>query len=566
MFDFQKKGGLVEVIREKRTVVWRTGLLAKLYMDDHPELDVYFFIDSYANRSVFKGRRVLRPELVNEWERYKILILVEKNSTICSYLDNKGLKEGVDYSVIPGKNMNVTQIMEDVAKYKSSHLNDINRLFVVPWFGIRGLEIYRNFLKAYIQREGVGIVFCTNKRYTSCEEISSILECKVLPFPDLSNWDGKMNSIAMGLRSIDDLSSAELSKLEEILGRKEPLDGAREYVKKVYVLLREIIWIIHPSEICVWGGWGYESYILGDIARDNSIKMGYMEHGWIGGTFQIDPCGIIGQGECAVHPDRIRKVFITEEDIENAKKVKEYILRKKLDSGAYRTTVQDEMELVRIDKSRKTVLLVGMNEKDNAAIQGTGLGLAITKQLVTMMEGEITVDSVPGKGSTFTVTLPQEVADPTHAGALVLEQQTGDSEYRESFRAPEARILVVDDVAVNLKVVCALLKTTLIQIDTASGGDMAIELCRRTKYDLILLDHRMPKKDGIETFHEIASEGLNTETPVVMLTANALNGAEEEYRQMGFAGYLSKPIEVNTMEETLRKLLPPEKIIDLRKK
>ena len=372
MFDFQKKGGLVEVIREKRTVVWGTGLLAKLYMDDHPELDVYFFIDSYANRSVFKGRRVLRPELVNEWERYKILILVEKNSTICSYLDNKGLKEGVDYSVIPGKNMNVTQIMEDVAKYKSSHLNDINRLFVVPWFGIRGLEIYRNFLKAYIQREGVGIVFCTNKRYTSCEEISSILECKVLPFPDLSNWDGKMNSIAMGLRSIDDLSSAELSKLEEILGRKEPLDGAREYVKKVYVLLREIIWIIHPSEICVWGGWGYESYILGDIARDNSIKMGYMEHGWIGGTFQIDPCGIIGQGECAVHPDRIRKVFITEEDIENAKKVKEYILRKKLDSGAYRTTVQDEMELVRIDKSRKTVLLVGMNEKDNAANKETG--------------------------------------------------------------------------------------------------------------------------------------------------------------------------------------------------
>ena len=207
-----------------------------------------------------------------------------------------------------------------------------------------------------------------------------------------------------------------------------------------------------------------------------------------------------------------------------------------------------------------------INEKDNAAIQGTGLGLAITKQLVTMMEGEITVDSVPGKGSTFTVTLPQEVADPTHAGALVLEQQTGDSEYRESFRAPEARILVVDDVAVNLKVVCALLKTTLIQIDTASGGDMAIELCRRTKYDLILLDHRMPKKDGIETFHEIASEGLNTETPVVMLTANALNGAEEEYRQMGFAGYLSKPIEVNTMEETLRKLLPPEKIIDVSKK
>ena len=201
-----------------------------------------------------------------------------------------------------------------------------------------------------------------------------------------------------------------------------------------------------------------------------------------------------------------------------------------------------------------------INEKENATIQGTGLGLAITKQLIVMMNGEIDVDSAPGKGSTFTVTLPQDVADATHAGPLLLQQHTGEEVYRESFRAPRAHILVVDDVPVNLKVVTALLKNTLMQIDEAPSGEKAVEMCTRTRYDVILLDHRMPKKDGIETFHEISEDGLNTETPVVMLTANALHGAEEEYKKEGFAGYLSKPVDAKALEKMLVKLLPDEKV------
>ena len=202
-----------------------------------------------------------------------------------------------------------------------------------------------------------------------------------------------------------------------------------------------------------------------------------------------------------------------------------------------------------------------VNEKQNATIQGTGLGLSITKELLTLMGGSISVDSEPGHGSCFTITVPQKIVDPTPAGPFSLEKkEAAFSTYRESFRAPDAVILVVDDVTVNLKVIEGLLKSTGIRIDKATSGDEAIRLCMEKKYDVLLLDHRMPEKDGIETFREIRSAGQNTGTPAVMLTANALSGAAEEYRKIGFDGYLSKPVLGTDLEQILIKLLPSEKI------
>ncbi len=203
-----------------------------------------------------------------------------------------------------------------------------------------------------------------------------------------------------------------------------------------------------------------------------------------------------------------------------------------------------------------------VDEKKNATIQGTGLGLSITKELVSLMNGKITVQSELGKGSHFRVEIPQKISDPSPIGVFTLHtEKTKREKYKEKFKAPDAEILVVDDVTVNLKVIAGLLKETKIRIDTATSGDMAIEKCSQKTYDVILLDHRMPEKDGIETFREISANGMNTETPVVMLTANALTGAEEEYRKIGFASYLSKPVSPDALEEVLLSFLPKDKII-----
>ena len=201
-----------------------------------------------------------------------------------------------------------------------------------------------------------------------------------------------------------------------------------------------------------------------------------------------------------------------------------------------------------------------VNEAQNATIQGTGLGLAITKELIGLLKGTINVSSKQNVGTTFTIEIPQEIVDNTPIGSFVYKPVTQSTPYKESFHAPNAHILVVDDVMVNLKVVEALLKRTLLKIDKATGGDEAIEMCKEKKYDVILLDHRMPAPDGIETFKVISKEGLNTDTPTIALTANALSGAREEYKEIGFTDYLSKPIKSDVLEELLIKYLPKEKV------
>lgn len=202
-----------------------------------------------------------------------------------------------------------------------------------------------------------------------------------------------------------------------------------------------------------------------------------------------------------------------------------------------------------------------VNEKQTANIQGTGLGLAITKELVNLMGGEINVESKMGQGSCFTVHLPQEIADAAQIGPFEKQiENAGGSSYHEQFRAENVCILVVDDVPLNLKLIDALLKKTGIRVDKADGGAQAIEMCMSEKYDLILLDHRMPDPDGVAVFKEISVHGMNTDTPVIMLTANALAGAEDEYLEMGFAGYLSKPVRGDDLETMLLRHLDPEKI------
>nr|WP_325185994.1 DegV family protein [uncultured Oscillibacter sp.] len=202
-----------------------------------------------------------------------------------------------------------------------------------------------------------------------------------------------------------------------------------------------------------------------------------------------------------------------------------------------------------------------VDEEKNRYIEGTGLGLSIVKQLVDLMGGEISVNSVYTKGSKFIVVLDQDIIDDKELGTFSLSTHTRahDGEpYRQSFEAPDAHILVVDDNDMNLMVVRKLLSATKIQIDTASNGAQCLALTQNHHYDCILMDHLMPEMDGIQCLHALRIQpgGLCQDTPVVALTANAGSDNQLLYRKEGFSGYLAKPVSGALLEAAVLSILP----------
>ena len=206
-----------------------------------------------------------------------------------------------------------------------------------------------------------------------------------------------------------------------------------------------------------------------------------------------------------------------------------------------------------------------LDEKRNRTIEGTGLGLNLTKHLVNMMGGTLSVESVYGEGSVFTAKIPQGVRSSERMGDFMERYQrrsVAAGQTKDPLTAPKARILVVDDVEMNLKVVKGLLRETKIQIDTAMSGKACLEQIQRQSYDLIFLDHMMPEMDGIETLRRMQQTGgyAGCAVPVIALTANAVSGSKEMYLGAGFHDYLSKPVSEEALLEMLRKYLRKELI------
>lgn len=204
-----------------------------------------------------------------------------------------------------------------------------------------------------------------------------------------------------------------------------------------------------------------------------------------------------------------------------------------------------------------------VDEKANRNIEGTGLGLSIAKQLIEMMGGRIFVDSVYHKGSTFTIELKQRIINANPIGTInfaAQKQLNKRAIYKQSFQAPDARILVVDDNDMNRMVAIKLLRGTKVQVDTVASGKECLKKTAEHSYHAILMDHMMPEMDGEETLNAVRNQpkGFCQKTPIIALTANVMSNAGQIYADMGFDGYLAKPINASLLEATLIKYLPPE--------
>ncbi|MBR1672660.1 MAG: response regulator [Fretibacterium sp.] len=208
----------------------------------------------------------------------------------------------------------------------------------------------------------------------------------------------------------------------------------------------------------------------------------------------------------------------------------------------------------------ETFTRVNLNETQN--IQGAGLGLTLARRLLELMGGRIHLESEYGKGSTFTITLSQELAKSGFHGTIqdYEDRALQDAELEDEgpFICPGARLLVVDDTPVNLVVARGMLGDTKAQVDTAESGEECLEKLRKNHYDIVFLDHRMPGMDGLETLDKAREMGEGQGSVFIALTANVGAGLREEYLTYGFNDYLSKPMKRDVIIQMVGKYLPKE--------
>lgn len=208
-----------------------------------------------------------------------------------------------------------------------------------------------------------------------------------------------------------------------------------------------------------------------------------------------------------------------------------------------------------------------LDQQKNRSIEGSGLGLSITSRLVAIMNGRISVESVYGKGSAFTVEIPQRIVSRSPIGNYkkrfeLLSNEKKDSQEKqgeslENMRFTGKSVFVVDDNEMNLDVIASILEMLDIRVERAGGGQEAINCLDRKRFDLILTDDMMPEVDGKQVMLHLHEnrDSKNHTTPIVVLTANAVAGAREEYMSLGFDAYMTKPIDIDVLQKILIKYL-----------
>ena len=205
-------------------------------------------------------------------------------------------------------------------------------------------------------------------------------------------------------------------------------------------------------------------------------------------------------------------------------------------------------------------------KKYEEQIEGAGIGLSLTKALVEKCGGQISVSSRVGEGSAFVVKIPQLVMNMDPIGDFSLKYRTAsrkNDDLSELFIAPDARVLIVDDMEINLKVLRGFLKGSKVQVDVALSGMQCLKLVQSKRYDLIFLDQRMPVMDGMETYRKMKALGdyANKDTPVVVLTSEGSVKSRESFLSEGFADYLPKPIRERDLLRALKWYLPKQLVL-----
>lgn len=225
-------------------------------------------------------------------------------------------------------------------------------------------------------------------------------------------------------------------------------------------------------------------------------------------------------------------------------------------------TVTGNRVILDIDIKVSGYRVAGDGSNYFSEFNGCGMELLIAKKICDMLDARISVNSSFKDGSDFKIEIEQPVTEMIPVGKNVFKDGEKSLSSENILNVKDVRLLAVDDMEMSLVIFQNMLKDTAITVDIADNGKDALKLAEKNRYDLIFLDHIMPEMDGIETFHRLRDKDCpNTDTPVVMLTANSFSGVRESYLNEGFCDYLAKPLDFLMLKSVLLRHLPEEKIL-----
>lgn len=354
-----------EFMHNKSIVYWGAGEICKLCLVQHPEVNPVFFIDSDAKGNMLFGRSVKKPAEVEDWSELYIIITVKSDKIseeIKKILEIQGLKHGESFcsykEIFDCTDFSFEDSLRVLHDYKNySRASDNPIMLILPLEEVRNSKGFVSFISAYVQarRPSTCLIF-SRLKVLSLEEAAYRLKCPVFCLPDI--WD-KENDNYEWDENLLDVEYGWIRALEERKCSSNSEKGIEES-KRLFWYYKKVIEIIQPSRLISWGNWSRESYILRYLADQYGIPHGYMEHGWLPGTYQVDPRGIMGQSEFAVNPFLFEQISIAE--IFDIGKVKQYIREKKLDTRIFIETEEDKEALKKIEKDKKTIFFVGMDD------------------------------------------------------------------------------------------------------------------------------------------------------------------------------------------------------------
>ena len=353
----------------KKIVYWGAGKIGIWCLEQHTDISPLFLIDSFSEQKMICGKEVKHPDEIKDWTAYYIVITKKKYQEIEAVLKSKGLQKNSDYSWYqdffschrPSIEENL-DLLRTYDKHCSAELRPI--MMIVPTACMRNQKSFSAFLRDYIRkRKPRQVVVFTQLEVISPKKFAQKFDCHVIDMPAIFGRD-KLEYEVDDFLYTGSLSTEEGEWLEQLEKRKVSTNKAESlrFCKLLYCYYKTIIKELHPYKILIWGNWTRESYILGHLADLYGISRGYMEHGWIPGTTQFDPRGIAGQGIYAVKPDILDEIIVTEKEIIEIQKIKQYVIEKQLDTRVFHKTEADREELKKLDSRKKTIFLIGMDE------------------------------------------------------------------------------------------------------------------------------------------------------------------------------------------------------------